>query len=72
MIGMIYFPLTYGNLNLPACFSDILGNTNTPKQTNTNANKVPMLVKSVMIVLGINKEGMPTKKPVIIVANAGV
>ena len=50
----------------------ILGKVKTPKQTKTNANKVPILVKSVMSELGRNKEGIPTKNPVMIVAKAGV
>ena len=52
--------------------ADSLGKTNTPKQTKTKANKVPILVRSVTILIDINKEGMPTKSPVTIVANVGV
>ena len=49
-----------------------LGNTNTPKQTSTNANKVPMLVKSVILEIDINMAGTPTKIPVMMVAKPGV
>src|SRR5574343_645948 len=66
-------PLIYGSLNpFLATFSFILGNTSTPKHTSTNANKVPMLVKSVMKPLLINKEGTATINPVRIVENPGV
>ena len=51
---------------------DNLGNTNTPKQTSTNANKVPILVKSVILEMDINMEGTPTKIPVMMVAKPGV
>ena len=40
--------------------------------TNTNANKVPILVKSVIRLIDMNKDGTPTNMPVIIVAKAGV
>ena len=52
--------------------ADNLGNINTPKQTNTKANKVPILVRSVTVLIDINKAGTPTNIPVTMVANVGV
>jgi len=49
-----------------------LGKTNTPKHTKTKANKVPILVKSVIIPLPTNKEGIPTIIPVMMVEKEGV
>ena len=53
--GKLNFALMYGNLNFPlvasvAVFSSTLcdGSNRTPPQTRTNANNVPMLVKSKM------------------------
>src|SRR5215217_5655843 len=42
--GKIYCPLTYGTLNLLSGLSFLPCKTSTPPHTNTNANKVPMLV----------------------------
>ena len=69
--GIRNLPLMKGNENLPGPFA-ILGKTRTPAQTITKANKVPMLVRSVTILLGINRDGIATKKPVIMVAKPGV
>lgn len=71
--GTINLALMYGILNFPFSLAAVfLGNTNIPPQTNTKANKVPMLVKSYTN-FGVTKNiGIPTTKPVISVENAGV
>ena len=62
----MYFEFTYGVLNFPLGMSGLFCNTKTPAHTNTKANKVPILHKSVTIVKFINKAGIPTTKPVTI------
>ena len=76
--GKINFEFTYGILNLPlvalsANSSVLCGDSiNTPPQTNTKANKVPILVKSSTKFSSVKKIGIPTTNPVTIVANPGV
>ena len=70
--GMMYLPLIYGNLKEPVLPEDRRGNISTPKHTSTKANNVPMLVSSVIRLLGKNKAGTDTIMPVIIVAKEGV
>ena len=50
----------------------ILGKNKTPPLTNTNANKVPMLVRSVINLSSITKTNPPTRTPDIIVEKLGV
>ena len=64
-------PLMYGNLN-PLLAPVILGSINTPPETSTNANNVAILVKSSTNDLSVKRMGIPTTKPVTIVANDGV
>ena len=74
-IGNKYFRLlAYGILNpfLSALLFPLGCSINTPPDTRINANKVPMLVRSVTSVRFKNKAGMATKKPVTMVAKAGV
>ncbi len=47
-------------------------NTKTPPHTNTNANKVPMLVNAITTSKLRNNAGMPTRRPVKTVENDGV
>ena len=76
--GKINFELMYGILNLPlvarSCNSLSLcgDNISTPPQTSTKANKVPMLVKSKTKFSSVKNMGIPTTKPVTIVAKLGV
>src|SRR5262245_40137567 len=44
----------------------------TPPHTSTNANKVPMLVRSVTSVRFMNNDGIATTRPVTMVENHGV
>ena len=68
----MYFPLKYGNLKLRFVVVGILGNINTPADTSTKANRVPILVRSVIRELCMNNEGTATSTPVTIVAKDGV
>src|SRR5690242_12241054 len=71
-IGTINCELIKGILNFgDASPSSLFGNKRTPPQTNTKANKVPILVKSVTSVRLRNKAGIATNNPVIIVAKDG-
>ena len=68
----IYY-MIYGILNLaPVRSSSFAGNNNTPPQTNTKANKVPILVRSVTSVRLTNNAGTPTTIPVKMVEKDGV
>src|SRR6185437_3448429 len=71
--GTMNRALIYGILNLGAASpASLLGNKSTPPHTSTNANNVPMLVKSVTSVRFKNNAGIATKRPVTIVAKEGV
>ena len=78
IIGKIYLEFTYGILNLPlvsrsANSASLCGESiKTPPQTNTKANKVPMDVKSNTKFSSVKNIGIPTTKPVTIVAKLGV
>ncbi len=76
--GKINFEFTYGILNFPlvarsANSASLCGESiKTPPQTYTNANKVPILVKSKTKFSSVKNIGIPTTKPVTIVAKLGV
>ena len=65
--GTINLPFTYGNLKLRSPLMVSFGKRSTPPETSTNANKVPMLVRSVMRLAPTNKDGIDTRQPVMIV-----
>ena len=70
--GTMNFPLKYGNRKPRFDVDGNFGNINTPAETSTNANRVPILVRSVIRELCMNKEGTATNTPVTMVANDGV
>ena len=72
IVGIIYLPLTCGTLNLDSGLFGCFCSTITPAQTNTNANKVPMLVNANTISRFKNKAGTATTNPVKIVEKEGV
>ena len=57
---------------MPRGISILFCNTNTPPQTNTKANKVPILHKSVTIFKFMNNAGIATTNPTTMVAKEGV
>src|ERR1700739_4011371 len=65
-------PLMYGTLNLEELLSFLSCITNTPPQTKTKANKVPILTRSITISRLRNKAGTATTNPVTTVENEGV
>ena len=69
--GKINCEFIYGTKRVPDSLNSLSLNK-TPAQTTTNANKVPMLAKSVTSVRFINSAGIATTQPVTIVANQGV
>jgi hypothetical protein len=68
----IYLLFMKGTWYRPAGLFPLLFKISTPVQTTTNANKVPMLVRSVTSVRFKNNAGTATTMPVTIVANDGV
>src|SRR5689334_2441871 len=70
--GAMYLEFIRGMRNLRSISGWVFSNTNTPPQTRTNANNVPMLVRSVTSTRFINSDGMATTNPATIVENHGV
>ena len=76
--GKIYLEFTYGILNFPLVArssnsASLCGESiKTPPHTSTKANKVPILVKSKTKFSSVKNIGIPTTKPVTIVAKLGV
>ena len=70
--GKINCPLMNGTLNLDSGLSILVCKTNTPPQTNTKANKVPILVNASTTSRFKNKAGIATTSPVRIVEKDGV
>jgi hypothetical protein len=71
--GTINCELIYGILNLGfSSPASLAGSKSTPPHTSTNANRVPILVRSVTSVRFRKRAGTATTKPVRIVEKDGV
>src|SRR5678809_1162188 len=70
--GTIHLLFRYGTLNFDSGLFGCDCKTNTPPQTSTNANNVPMLVNAITTSRLRNKAGMPTSAPVNKVEKEGV